>query len=491
MSVHDVAKKLKLLVVIASHGEKNLEYLQHIIHNYQAMDLDIDVVVTAEAPKSVDLGVRVLVGTPTRNPRSLPFAHKKVFADNVDRYDLYVYSEDDISVREESIRGFARIDPFLTADEIAGFVRYEIAEDGTWLVPDAHATFHWRPGSARRRGDFMVAEFTNEHSGFYVLTNRQLRKALASPLFLGPPYEGRYEMLESGATDIYVNCGFRKVVCISHLDTFLIHHLSNRYANQMGIPLSLFREQIQTMIEIEMGSRPATTLCKVEPKVLPIRCGKRFDERPSPELLRTIPSDAKTVLSVGCGYGATEYEVQRRGAKVTAFPLDSVVGATAARHGVEVIQGSLDECLLAVKGRRFDCVLMTNLIHLLPEPRIVLQQCADLVAPMGHLVIEGRNFDHLPALIKRLAGVGDYRKMRRYAESGVHVFGPRALQKTIRRAGLTVRSLTWADRAWPSPLRKLARTTGRFGARTWILQAQRTELSHAVEAAKRRHAVQV
>jgi 2-polyprenyl-3-methyl-5-hydroxy-6-metoxy-1,4-benzoquinol methylase len=491
MNVHHTDRPLKVLVVVASHGERHLEYLLRIIRNYQSMDLDVDIVVTAEAHKSIDLGVRVIVGTPTGNPRSLPFAHKNVFADNVGRYDLYVYTEDDIYLREESLRAFVRIDPLLASDEIAGFIRYEMAEDGTRFVPDVHATFHWRPDSARRRGEFLVAELTNEHSGFYVLTDTQLRKALASGSFVRSPYEGRYEMLESAATDVYVNCGFRKVICISHLESFLIHHLPNRYVGEMGIPLSLFQEQIRTLTEIEMGLRPAATLCAVEPKVLRTRCGKRFDETPSPELLRAIPRKAKTLLSVGCGYGATEYEVQTRGARVTAFPLDSVVGATAARQGIEVIHGSLDECLRTVKARRFHCVLMTNLVHLLPEPRAVLEQCAQLVGPAGSLVIEGRNFDHLPALIKRLAGVGDYRKMRSFAESGIHMYGPRAVKKTLGRVGFTVRSLTWSDRGWPWPLGKLAGASGRFGARTWIIQAQRRDLPHAVEATQTSHAVQM
>ena len=470
--------QLRVLVVIASFGEKNLECLRRVIRTYQSMTMHVDVIVTAEAKKSVDLGVRVVVGTPTRNPRSLPFAHKKVFADNIDSYDLYIYSEDDIHVQEDSIRSFVQVTSLLASDEIAGFIRYEVANDGARSVPDAHGTFHWRPESVRRRGDFLIAEFTNEHSGFYVLTNSQLRTALASGTFLRLPYEGRYEMLESAATDIYVNYGFKKVVCISHIDSFLVHHMPNRYVGRMGIPLTLFREQIQTMTEIYVGARPARILCAVEPRALPIRYGKTYDEIPSMELLRIVPLASKTILSVGCGFGAAEQGLRARGAAVTAFPLDSVVGASAERQGFEVIPGSLDECLLLVKGRRFDCVLMTNLIHLLPDPETVLEQCAHLVGPAGSIVIEGRNFWHLPAIIKRFSGFGDYGRLRSFAASGIHTHGPGTINSILSRAGFTKNHVAWSNRRLPWPLETLAGRSGRFGARTWILHTQRCAPSH-------------
>ena len=60
----------------------------------------------------------------------------------------------------------------------------------------------------------------------------------------------------TAATDPYTNCGFRKVVCISSLEDFLIHHLSNRYVNQFGISLPAYQEQVQTLIEIRDGVHP-------------------------------------------------------------------------------------------------------------------------------------------------------------------------------------------------------------------------------------------
>ena len=138
-----------------------------------------------------------------------------------------------------------------------------------------------------------------------------------------------------------------------------------------------------------------------------------------------VPEETKTVLSVGCGWGAVEGALKERGCKVTALPLDSVIGAMAARRGIEVIYGTLDEGMGILRGRKFDCVLMTNLLHLLPNPWSVLEECTKFVREGGTLVIAGPNFNSIPVLMRRTLGSNDYAKLRSFAESGIHAFGIR------------------------------------------------------------------
>lgn len=83
-------RRLRLLVVIASYGRKNVPFLRQIIQKYQSMAMEVEIVVLSEAPKDLDAGVKVMVGLPTKNPWSLPFAHKKFFAENVEQYDLFI-----------------------------------------------------------------------------------------------------------------------------------------------------------------------------------------------------------------------------------------------------------------------------------------------------------------------------------------------------------------------------------------------------------------
>ena len=161
--------------------------------------------------------------------------HKKVFADRADQYDLFIYSEDDILVTEDNLRAFLDACSVLEDNEIAGFFRVEKGSGGNVNYPDVHANFHWVPNSVRSRGKYTFAAFTNEHAACYVLTQNQLRKALNSGGFLVGPHEWKYDLLCTAATDPYTQCGFQKLIPISHFDDFTVEHLSNKYVGKVGI----------------------------------------------------------------------------------------------------------------------------------------------------------------------------------------------------------------------------------------------------------------
>ncbi len=227
-------------------------------------------------------------------------------------------------------------------------------------------------------------------------------------------------------------------------------------------------------MEICEGAHPATTLCDVESKLLPFNWQKAYYEKPNEELLKTVPREAKTVLSIGCGWGATELELKQRGAVVTALPLDSVIGAVAATHGIKVIYHTLAEGLNSLKDQKFDCVLMTNLLHLQPSPNQLLEKCAKLVRGGGTLVITGPNFGRVPCLVKRLIGFGEFGMLRDYSLGGISICGPRTLRKHLINYGFHVTCVKWLRHtikyAWLEGLRI---PMGMFTAREWVLQARR------------------
>lgn len=469
-----VSNRLRLLVTIASYGQKNIPFLKKIIQSYKSMAMDVDIVVLSEAPKDVGTGVEIVVGLPEKNPWSLPFAHKAVMARNAEKYDLFVYTEDDIEVAEDNIHAFSRLTASLESEEIAGYLRYEIGPGGTKLLTDVHGAFHWKPESVKRRGPHIVAEFTNEHAGFYILTQSQLKRAVESGGFLKAPYEGRYGLPETAATDPYTCCGFRKVICISMLDDFLIRHMSNLYVERHGISLHAFRQQVQTLMDIHDGKHVAETLCEVESKLPHGSWSKSYYEQADEELIELIPSETETILSIGCGRGDTEAALQKRGAKVTVLPLDSVVGASAAKLGMEVICGTLEHCLRDLRGRQFHCVLITNLLHLMPDPESALRDIARFVSKGGTLVARGPNFSRASISIKRICGDLELRKLASFEQSGISVCGPGTLTRHIKKEGMRVTAVRWLNHATGS--RKLDRyrvRCGRLTAKDWIFQARR------------------
>jgi len=167
------------------------------------MPFDVDIVILSEAPKDFGEEVELLVGLPSEDPWSLPFGHKKLFSENVDKYDLFIYTEDDTLIRENNIRAFLRASETLPENLLPGFIRYELYPDGSKNYPEIHGPFHWNPKSVASFGDYAYADLSNDHSACYILSRRQLERALLSGGFAVPPHSGRYDMPISGFDSQY------------------------------------------------------------------------------------------------------------------------------------------------------------------------------------------------------------------------------------------------------------------------------------------------
>ena len=77
-----------------------------------------------------------------------------------------------------------------------------------------------------------------------LLTREQLRKAIQSEGYLVGPHQNKYDLLVTAATDPYTQCGFRKLVCISHIEDFFIAHLPNKYVGELGVGLMSSRPNL-------------------------------------------------------------------------------------------------------------------------------------------------------------------------------------------------------------------------------------------------------
>lgn len=96
--------RTRVLAAIAGHGTRNDHYLLQLVHEYHSMSHDVDIVVLSNIPKHVAARVEVfVVDLRGKNPWSLPFPHKRIFADRLNDYNLFIYSEDDTLIREKNL----------------------------------------------------------------------------------------------------------------------------------------------------------------------------------------------------------------------------------------------------------------------------------------------------------------------------------------------------------------------------------------------------
>jgi 2-polyprenyl-3-methyl-5-hydroxy-6-metoxy-1,4-benzoquinol methylase len=461
---HEIGRKapLSVLVALASYGTSNDRYLERLIHEYRSMPFDIDIVVVSNIDKSA-LSVECRVGTPNKNPWSLPFAHKKLFAERASKYDLFIYSEDDILITERNLRAFMDVTAALQQDEIAGFLRIEKGANGEVSYPDIHENFHWDPASVRSRGRYTVAHLTNEHAACYVLTQTQLRTAIQSGGFLVDPHDEKYDLLCTAATDPYTQCGLKKFVPVSHIDDFTVHHLSNKYVGRVGITAVELRDQTEALIRISEWWKTPRQLFNTETRLPRGLYSKDYYEPVDEDVISAIPRTARNVLSIGCGSGATEKRLVERGLRVVAMPLDPVVSSGAAARGVEMIHGDIDEIAALTHGEKFDCVLCLNVLHLAHEPATALSRLKDCMSDNSIVIIQSPSMLSLRTIRQTFRDMPVLQLGKGYSSTGVHFSTARRVRNWCARSGMKVdRTIGIRNRQETSTLGRIASTIGDF-----------------------------
>lgn len=399
------------------------------------MPYEIDIVVTSNIPKDLGPDIEVVVGLPAKDPWSLGFAHKPLFAERLENYDLFIYSEDDVLITKRNIDAFLSKTKLLREDEIASFFLVETGADGKHYFPQVRQHYRWEPKSLRSRGGETFASFTNEHAACYLLTQGQLRRAMASGGFLVKPHEGRHDLLCAAATDPYTQCGFKPLVCISRFEDFLVAHLPNKYYSTGLIRSEAdFNPQLEALRQRNGNSD--TAIFPIETRVYRAHWSKSYYEPPQTKMLSLVPSGAKSVLSIGCGWGATEEELIKRGIRVKGIPLDSLIAACAEARGVEIVYGDLACACEKLRGESFDCLLLSNVLHLVRDPTELLISFAKLVAPGGCIIASMPNLPWVRRMVRRLRLRGHAAVPRSYQASGMHVTNERVARHWFRQAGL-------------------------------------------------------
>lgn len=98
----------------------------------------------------------------------------------------------------------------------------------------------------------------------------------------------------------------------------------------------------------------------------------------------------KSVLDVGCGGGILSEALAKAGAKVTGIDAGEGPIEVAKMHLFESeldvdYQQCLAETWAAQHPERYDAVCCLEMLEHVPDPASVIQACADLVKPGGHL----------------------------------------------------------------------------------------------------------
>ncbi len=158
------------------------------------------------------------------------------------------------------------------------------------------------------------------------------------------------------------------------------------------------------------------------------------------------PLAGKIVADIGCGGGILAESMARKGAQVTGIDLSEKALKVADLHslesGVQVRYEMISaEALAAREPGRYDVVTCMEMLEHVPDPAAIVQACATLVKPGGHVFFSTINRNPKAYLFAVLGaeyllrllpkGTHDYRKF----------ITPAELAQFARNAGLSVDSL--------------------------------------------------
>jgi 2-polyprenyl-6-hydroxyphenyl methylase/3-demethylubiquinone-9 3-methyltransferase len=157
--------------------------------------------------------------------------------------------------------------------------------------------------------------------------------------------------------------------------------------------------------------------------------------------------NAKNVLDVGCGGGILAESMAARGARVTGIDMGEAPLAVAKLHqhesGVEVdYHRSTAEEFANKHPAQFDVVTCMEMLEHVPEPASVIEACANLVKPGGHVFMSTLNRNPKSFLFAIVGA--EY--LLRLLPKGTHEYQkfikPSELSNWARKVSLNVNEIT-------------------------------------------------
>ena len=252
------------------------------------------------------------------------------------------------------------------------------------------------------------------------------------------PHKGRHDMLCSAATDPYTQCGFKKVICISQFDEFLIHHMPNQYIGKMGLAIDDVRKQINALHEIEQGKRSSRQLLKKRPYSNISPWQKSYYEIEDLNILSAIPGNAKKILSIGSGWGSLEKALNKRGCNVECVPLDSVISVGLELEGIEIYEPDIDMTMEAIKNKQYDCIILSQLLHFIEDPQELLKRLSGCLQENGKIVVTIPNMNHVKIKYQAILGRDACTKEGKARSNGCQVMTLGLIRKWYKESGIVL-----------------------------------------------------
>jgi 2-polyprenyl-3-methyl-5-hydroxy-6-metoxy-1,4-benzoquinol methylase len=162
---------------------------------------------------------------------------------------------------------------------------------------------------------------------------------------------------------------------------------------------------------------------------------------PRLDLLELIPTNAASVLEIGCGEGILGEQIRNR-------QQARVVGIELSYHAAEAARARLDEVHArdvrdAVRDidERFEWIVGGDILEHLTDPWEFLRELKRVVEPGGHLLLSIPNIACWPVVAELLRGRFDYIYAGHLSAGHLRFFTRRTIEDTMWMAGWEITSI--------------------------------------------------
>ncbi len=119
------------------------------------------------------------------------------------------------------------------------------------------------------------------------------------------------------------------------------------------------------------------------------------------DLIRLIPSQAKSILEVGCAGGMTGKVLKEKGfEEIVGIEVNEAVAQTGRSYYDKLIIGDAEKIILPFEKEHFDCILYGDVLEHLVDPWQVLKKHHAFLKREGTIICSIPNLRHY-RVIKR------------------------------------------------------------------------------------------
>lgn len=152
----------------------------------------------------------------------------------------------------------------------------------------------------------------------------------------------------------------------------------------------------------------------------------------------------KYVLEIGCATGyMTQYLKEELGCRVFCVEIDPESAKKARSYCEELLIGDIEQLELgeALKEKRFDVVIMADVLEHLKDPHSLLRNITNFLAETGYILLSIPNGAHGSIAVELLDGKWEYRREGLMDRSHLHFFDKDSLSALLDETGYLISQL--------------------------------------------------